>query len=351
MALKSTYLIEKRNDLNEMRSNGMTLQELRFFSIYLAKINARDRSTRRITFTLTEFKRIMDFQGHDNISYLKSVTNKILSKVINVPNDKKGYTAFTLFKECEVFQDSNTGEWFITIDASDKALDLMFEFKQKYFSYELWNALQLNSSNQLRMYEILKQYESVHERIISVIKLRELLGIQPNEYARFGDFKCRVLEPCKEALKLYTDIQYTYEPYGKKGPGGKIINLKFAIYKNTDYVDRISLEQFLSFGELHSSIIACNADMQEIENNSTLSFYSGCCNNEFSVDELNWIISALCEVIPSHGESKDEILTKRYNYLTRKYTELIIRNKKKPFIKRRFAYLKKIISADFQKAE
>ena len=62
MALKKHMLIEKRNVLNEIRANSMSLQELRFFSIYLAKINARDVTTRVVRFSLPEFRRIMTAQ-------------------------------------------------------------------------------------------------------------------------------------------------------------------------------------------------------------------------------------------------------------------------------------------------
>ena len=51
----------------------------------------------------------------------------------------------------------------------------------KYFKYELWNALCLKSLNQIRMYEILKQYEGLGRRELSVQSLRELLGIAPTE--------------------------------------------------------------------------------------------------------------------------------------------------------------------------
>jgi len=50
--IKKEYLVEKRNTLNEVRSNNMTLQELRLFSIYLARINSRDVSTRIVRFTM-----------------------------------------------------------------------------------------------------------------------------------------------------------------------------------------------------------------------------------------------------------------------------------------------------------
>lgn len=63
------------------------------------------------------------------------------------------------------------------INASDDALPLMFEFKNRYFTYELWNALRLKSPNQVRMYEILKQYEKIGTRTLTIKELRNLLGI------------------------------------------------------------------------------------------------------------------------------------------------------------------------------
>ena len=73
---------------------------------------------------------------------MKTVTNGLLSKVVNVPNERGGYNGFQLFKDCTVDIDDKA-EWYIEIDAHDKALPLMFEFKDKYFSYQLWNALRL----------------------------------------------------------------------------------------------------------------------------------------------------------------------------------------------------------------
>ena len=228
MALRGKELIEKRNVLNEIRSNNMTIQELRFFSIYLSKINSRDISTRVVRFSIEDFCKIMNF-GRPNIKQLQASTNGLLCKVVNIPNDDGGYTGFTLFKKCRVFKNEYE-KWYIEIDASDDALPLMFDFKNRYFTYELWNALRLKSANQIRMYEILKQYEKVGKRELSVTELRELLGIAPKEYDRWDNFKRKVLDSCQQALKETTDICFDYER-GKVGAGGKWLTIIFHIKK------------------------------------------------------------------------------------------------------------------------
>ena len=195
--LKNTEIVEKSNRLNEIVCNSMTLQELRFFSIYMAKINARDKSSRVVTFTLQDFRKIMELKAvypH----YIKDVFNKLLCKVVEVGNNKSGFSMFQIFKKCELVQEND--EWLIKIDAHDDALPLMFNLQGKYFKYQLWNALQLKSLNQLRMYEILKQYEKIGKRTIEIDDLRNWLGIKKNEYNRWDNFKMRVLDSCQKAL-------------------------------------------------------------------------------------------------------------------------------------------------------
>ena len=240
--IKGTELVEKRNILNEIRQNNMTLQQLRFFSIYLSKINARDVSTRVVRFPLSEFQKIMGI-GRMNIQSFKNTVDSLLRNIIHIPNSSGGLDAFTLFKKCSLFKD-DYDNWYVEINASDDALPLMFDFKSRYFTYELWNALQLKSVNQIRMYELLKQYEHLGKREIEVSELRELLGISKNEYQRLERFRTKVLDSCQKALSENTDICFTYER-GKVGERGKWLTIVFHIRKNENYIDRLSLKDFI----------------------------------------------------------------------------------------------------------
>ena len=241
-------IVQKRNVLNELRSNSMSLQELRFFSIYLSKINPWDASTRVVRFPLDDFRRIMDIGTDMNINHFRLTIRHILQQIVEVPNENGvGYRAFQLFKRA-VIAKNDDNEWYIEFDAHDEALPLMFEFKNKYFKYELWNALRLKSPNQVRMYEILKQYEKIGRRELTVTELRELLGIGKNEYSGrtgWSDFKKKVLDSCQQALKDTTDICYTYER-GKVGAGGKWLSIVLTIKKNTEYIDQLTLAEFVA---------------------------------------------------------------------------------------------------------
>ena len=325
--LKGTELVEKRNVLNELKAQNMTLQEIRFFSIYLSKINARDISTRKIKFPLSDFQKIMDL-GRMNIQHVKQATDGLLTKLVHIKNERGGYSAFQLFKKCTVDQDEN-GVWYVEIDAHDEALPLMFEFKKYYFTYELWNVLTLASKNQVRMYEILKQYEFIEKRKISLEELKTFLGIEPNEYPVWSDFKKRVLDSCQKALTEHTDITFTYEPVRT---GHKFTAVTFFIKRNKNYVDHLKLDDYIQRKKPIKIAVKSkpsekwipldkNTDdeiVEEIYGDENLAFLAGACDYEFSPQETRVLFDYLLE----RGLVGRDNSIKRYNLLYRTYNRL-----------------------------
>ena len=350
-ALQKSHLVAKRNNLNEMRPMEMTLQELRFLSIYLSKINPRDESTRLVRFSLDEFQATMEL-GRLNMVHLKNAVDNLLRKVVGTPDENgTGIIRFQLFKVCRVSEDLSDKEWYVEIDANDLALPLMFNFRGYYFKYELWNALRLKSKNQLRMYEVLKQYEKVGSRIISVKELREQLGVEDDEYPRFGNFKTRVLDSCQEALAKYTDISYAYEPYGRRGPGGKVLKIKFTITKNKGFVDPLSLNKFIEINNTEGFDDIIGVDAVD-ENGLLLStgtspiyeeriaFLREACNNEFSREEMIVLYSIMQQKVP-HIHSNGN---RSHDYLQHKYRVLGLRSTKKE-VSGRFGYMQRLVAS------
>ena len=337
MGLKGTEIVEKSNSLNEIRLNGMSLQELRFFSIYLAKINARDITTRKVTFPLNDFKKIMEL-GRMNIKHFQNVTNGLLCKVYNQPNDDGGYTGFTLFKRCRVYKDKME-EWFVEIEASDDALPMMFNIRKNYFKYELWNALRCRSANQIAFYELLKQYEKIGKIEITVPKLREKLDMT-TEYPRWNNFKVKVLDSCQQSLEENTDIKFTYER-GKVGNGGKWLTIIFNISKNDNYIDQLTLDEFIDMQQSNVS------EENEFKfQNENLEFLADACNNEFNETEMTVLNDLIIKLYP-FGTSE----TEKYNFLYRKYNELNIRAARSDLepIKSRFGWLKNSLQREVDK--
>jgi hypothetical protein len=198
-------------------------------------------------------------------------------------------------------------------------------------------------------------------REISVKDLREFLGMIPKEYARWDNFKTRVLDASQEALARYTDIKFTWEVVGRqRSKGGKITKLRFSIEKNNDYESRLTLDEFLAeqdpvLYEEEPQAFEIQADDKEFElpaydeddgdyfGSVVYPMISEACNNEFCREEMQVLYDIVIAGIPV--VNKDETLQDVYDFLKRQYGELCLRAKINK-IKNRFAYYKKIVKVE-----
>lgn len=341
MKLKKGNKVEKRNDLNEIRTKHMTMQQLRFFAIYLSRINARDESTRRVRFPLADFQKIMGL-GRLNIANLKAATDGLLCQIVHLPNKNGGYKSFQLFKECTVDK-APDGEWFVEIDAHDKALPMFFDFKEKYFTYDVGNVLRLGSSNQMRMYEILKQRQTLRQPvIIQLQELRELLGLDDDKYTRYQDFRVRILDKAQKELAEQTDIKFTYEPVKK---GRKIAALAFNIQRNDLKFPQMCIEEY----------IAALPDPEETEDEAPEfdadttgggDLYADALPDSLSAAEVEALRALAVEHVDAGGGLADAEL-KVFDYLSEK-TRLMYAQKKAVKQENYFAWLRKAVAEDWR---
>lgn len=334
--LNENNLIEKRNVLNEMSPGHMDLQEIRFFSIYLSKINPRNLSTREVDFPLSDFVKIMDIKKV-NIANVQGQLAKLLSKVVFIPSGKEEYDGFQLFKKCKVYRDKLSNEWRVKIDAHDEALPLMFDFKERYFKYELWNALNLSSPNQIRMYEILKQYEKIGQKTFKLDELKRLIGVDVKKYKRFNNFREYVIDSAQRALLEHTDIYFEYETIAQVGR--KVTAIKFMIHSNKNYKGKLSLCEFIN-DKCEPQIL----DEESNELDDRFSMFADMLDNEFSREQIEILYQMAIPLIRRKCKTNEFDIT-MCNYFRLLYKKLKGASNDVHYP---FAYVKKLITIDLE---
>jgi plasmid replication initiation protein len=76
----------------------------------------------------------------------------------------------------------------------------------------------------------LKQYQAIGRRTIKIEALRGMLGIEPQEYDRYNDFKRYVLQAAHREINEKTDISFDYREIKLCR---KVNELEFVIAKKT----------------------------------------------------------------------------------------------------------------------
>lgn len=110
----------------------------------------------------------------------------------------------------------------------------LLQLKERFTKYQLNSVIRLKHSYSIRIYELLKQYETIGWRYFVLDELqKEILGILQGEYKLYAHFKDKVLKPVKKEfdLKYSTrELDFTFE-YEEKKEGRKVAGLRFEILK------------------------------------------------------------------------------------------------------------------------
>lgn len=114
----------------------------------------------------------------------------------------------------------------------------LFDLQHKFTQYQLYNILAMSSAYSIRLYELLKSYSYLKEKIIDLDDLKQLLSVEDvKSYNRFPDFRRKVLEIAQKEINELTDLCVDYETICK---GRKVVKIKFKINTKTP------IERYLS---------------------------------------------------------------------------------------------------------
>jgi hypothetical protein len=137
------------------------------------------------------------------------------------------------------------GTGIIELCFDPKLKPYLLQLKKRFTTYRLKEVIQLKSSFSIRIYELLKQYVKIGERIFLLETLKASLGIGPTKYSLYGDFKKRVLLVAQSEVAEKTDISFEFKEIKE---GRKVVKIKFIINsQNTEPTSSIPLSQGLLF--------------------------------------------------------------------------------------------------------
>lgn len=223
------------NILNEMfYEEKMTLQELRFFLVYLSRINPKEPDKTAVTFSLEEYAELLGVELNE--AAIKRVTRKLLRYVVCIrpkvldEDLLEDYRFCQLFSESRMYRRKFDGRWFFDFACHERVKEHLFELKGEYTSMEVWNILNLNNFQDARMYMLLKQYRKIGERTIPLDELKKMLCIDVKAYPEYKIFARDVLKKCQQSLQERTDISFDFKAVGRPARA-----VKFTIRANSVY--------------------------------------------------------------------------------------------------------------------
>lgn len=220
---KNTKLIVKSNYIVEA-SYKLTLGEQRVIYILTSMINKDDEEFKPYKLTVKEFAEILGTKNKDSYSRVSQYVELLRERDLTIVKEKSILKTKWL-SSAEYFID----EGYVELEFSPKLKPYLLVLKERFTKLSLDQMVSFSSQYSGRIYELLKQYEKIGERIFVVEDLKSLLGIELGEYKLYADFKRKVLTKARDEINLNSDLLIVIEEIKT---GRKVTSIKFKISKN-----------------------------------------------------------------------------------------------------------------------
>lgn len=221
--VKSNKIIEASYKLN--------LNEQKFILLMCSKIRQEDKDFEYYELPVKEISKSLGIESNKDVyREVKDIVTGLNKKTMIVP-EKDGPLILTWVASAKYFNKQGK----ISFEFSKRLKPYLLQLHREFVMYGLRNVMKLRSAFSIRVYELLKQYEKIGKRTLSIEKLKEVLGLKKDEYKLYGDFKRYVLNVAKEELNDKTDISFEFN---EKKTGRKVTDIEFIIYTQVRMSDK-----------------------------------------------------------------------------------------------------------------
>ncbi len=222
-------VVREANELVEAKYL-LDMWEARIFWSAIAKISPDDQEFKKYKIYIKDLERDFGIKDKDIYSRMRSAAKSLRKKEIAIPyryEEGMGDLVTGLITSYGGLGD-DTGA-FVVVELHPDLKPYLLQLKQRYTQYNIGFLMRMQSRYSRRIYKLLKQYQKIGKRKLNLARLRELLCIEPNEYAKYSHLKSRIIKKAQKDLEEYTDICFEFKEIKK---GRKVDELVFYIFNN-----------------------------------------------------------------------------------------------------------------------
>jgi plasmid replication initiation protein len=232
---KAIVLIKKSNNLVESRYK-FDIWETRFFLSILAQIRRDETDLRTYRIWYKDIIKTFGLNSGDAYASLRDAAKSLIRKPVRMSYYANGVkreqevsliTQIDYMVEGKVNVESNE---YIDVIVQENMKPFLLQLQKNFTAYDLRNVVKLGVYS-VRIYELLKQYESIGARTLMIGEMKTMFELN-HEYQKYNDFYRWVVKPSEEEINRNTDLKIL--AIEKLKEGRKVTALRFKFRKKTD---------------------------------------------------------------------------------------------------------------------
>lgn len=199
--LSNNNLITQSNKLIESKYS-LSLSEQRIIFAMISMINPGDEDFREYKIKVSNLAKVIGLKDNNFYSKVQDVTKSILKKTLQI-QQKEGILQVNWVSSAQYID----REGIVKLTFDPKLKPYLIQLKENFTTTKFGITNKFKSFYTARIYLLLKQYQKIGERTISVESLKEMFP----RYEKYKDIKRRVIIPAHEQICDISDISFNFK--------------------------------------------------------------------------------------------------------------------------------------------
>lgn len=217
-------------------SYTLTVMEQKLIRLLASMIKKDDDDFKEYEFKTKDLIKILNTSDSRFYRDIDNITDLIMQRIIKIKDiNTKEFEKYHWVDICKY----KNGILKLKINKELKPFYLSLDW---YTKYQLKNIMQFKSTYSFRLYELLKQYESLGNRLITIDDLRLALDIDKKQYPKYANLKQKVISKAIEEVNKYTDL-YVNSDFKEIKDGRKVTSIRFNITSKSTNNKKRSLNE------------------------------------------------------------------------------------------------------------
>lgn len=212
--ITSDIVYSQSNNFIESKFVDFSLIELKIIELSVANVTNKDKAliakkqNKIINIKLIDLAKLIDVNRENLYIVAKNLSIELAKKQAEFKYiDKNGNAAF---KVSNFFNNITYENNIFEFEINYAVLIYFINLKQYFTKINLKYITPLRSTYAIKLYKLLKQYQSINKRSFTVEQLRKFLCLE-EKHKQFSDMRKRVIDVAVNQINQSTDISINYE--------------------------------------------------------------------------------------------------------------------------------------------
>lgn len=234
---RGIVLVKKSNNLVESKYK-FDIWETRFFLAILAQIRKEDTDLQVYRIWYRDIIKVFALKSGDSYALLREAARLLMNKSVQINYEEDGVKRtreLHLINKIDYLTEGqndlkNVGNHeYIDVTVEEEMRPFLLQLSKNFTAYDLRNVTKL-SVYAIRLYELLKQYESIGIRTLTIDEMKAMFQVE-EQYKLYADFYRWVVKPSEVEINKHTDLMIL--DIEKLREGRKIVALRFKFRAKT----------------------------------------------------------------------------------------------------------------------